>query len=427
MKKLTQNLFLLSIFLSSTQIIVLPHINMSIFQLSLIITIIMAFASLYGWRVVRIEKTNTVLMALWVISSIVAFALSDYQSIARSYFLVNLMTAFFIVCIPLFFSIEDINRLERALIRSQYITIVLSAYSFYLFYYSGGFGNSIMLPFGMYIPIDEEFVLRTQASEQIRLALPYATPPVLSGVMSICIVILLVNKSLYSNVIRYSLIGIYSLILLYTGSRTGYVSLLFFLVFFVIKHIKHGFKKANKNRQILVFGSIILFGISFIYLWLNSSYFKLFVGRLNLKTILQDRHVQLIFDGISIWTESLKNFVLGIGFLNGMHYTFMKSGGAPYFFNFIVTTVAERGILGVCIVSILVLYAFKAIKKIWQSEEYRMNSIAWAYITALVSALFYEMLDCYYVIIVIGVFCMILAKAKLTNKNMHNYELEEGT
>lgn len=424
MKKLIQNLFLLSIFLSSTQIIALPHINMSIFQFSLIITIIMVFAFLYGWRVVRIEKMNTVLMVLWVISSIVAFALSEYQSVAKSYLLVNLMTAYFITCIPLFFSTEDINRLERALIRSQYITIALSAYSFYLFYYGGGFGNGIMLPFGMQIPIDEEFVLRAQASGQIRLTLPYATPPVLSGVMSICITILIVNESLYPNVIRYSLIGIYSLILLYTGSRTGYVSLLFFLVFFIIKY---GGKKANKNRQILVLGSIILFGIAFICLWINSSYFKLFVGRLNLKSILQDRHVQLIFDGASIWTGSWKNFVFGIGFLNGMNYTSMKSGAAPYFFNFFVTTIAERGILGVCIVGVLVLYACKAIKKIWKSEEYRTNSIAWAYITALVSALFYEMLNCYYVIIIIGVFCMTSSKANLTNKNMYNYELEEGT
>lgn len=424
MKKLTQKLCLISIFLSSTQIIVLPHISMSIFQLSLIITMIMSFLCLYTQRVVRLEKMNIVLMVLWAISSIVAFSLSEYPSIAKSYLLVGLMTAYFVVCIPLFFSINDIDRLERALIRSQYITIVLSAYSFYLFYYGGGFGSSIMLPFGMHIAMDKDFILRIQASGQIRLALPYATPPVLSGVMSICITILLVNKSLYPKAIRYSLIGIYSLILLYTGSRTGYVSMLFFLVFFVIKY---GGKKATKNRQMLVFGSIILFLISFVYLWINSSYFKLFVGRLNLKTLLQDRHIQLIFDGFSIWTESVRNFVLGIGFLNGMNYTYMKSGGAPYFFNFFVTTIAERGILGICMVSILVLYAFKAIKQIRQSEEYRMNSIAWAYMIALVSALFYEMLSCYYVIIIIGIFCMTSTKHKVNiiNKNIHTYELEE--
>jgi len=138
---------------------------------------------------------------------------------------------------------------------------------------------------------------------------------------------------------------------------------------------------------------------------------------MDLKTMLQDRHVQLFVDGILIWTESIKNIFIGIGFGNGMNYTHMKSGGAPYFFNFFVTTVAERGLLGLVIVIILVAYLVKAFNYIVKIDDHRIISVGAIYITALISALFYEMLSCYFVVIVVSIFCMAAQSNLMVAKN----------
>lgn len=72
-----------------------------------------------------------------------------------------------------------------------------------MFYTNGGVPNHLDLFGGFYIDLDDDTLTRGQAASLLRLMLPYSTPPVLSLVMAMCVIMLLSNKDLYSKIMRY--------------------------------------------------------------------------------------------------------------------------------------------------------------------------------------------------------------------------------
>ena len=133
MNNTIRNLFLLTILLSGTQVISSPFGGLSIFQISLLITVFVALLGIIRKRTVR-KGIYLFVSFVWVVSSVVAWLVSINPSWANSYFLLGLMTSFFILLFPSYFDRNDVFILEKTLIRSQYIVLPFSIYFYYMFY-----------------------------------------------------------------------------------------------------------------------------------------------------------------------------------------------------------------------------------------------------------------------------------------------------
>jgi len=226
---IVKNMLLTSIVLSSTQIITTPIGGLSIFQLFVLLTgIIGCIILIQSNRI----KTGSYLLFLIMafFSSILAFILS-----------------------------------LKAIVRSQYITFLMSAYSVYKFYFGGGIPNKINLGAGFFIDLGEEYLLRAQAAGQIRLSLPFPTPPVLSVVMAMVIIILIFNKDLYRKSERILLICGYSVIMLLTGSRTGMAALVMAVGLNYLFSLKAISLKSIKRYYIVLIGIMIIAFAAFLY------------------------------------------------------------------------------------------------------------------------------------------------------------------
>lgn len=399
MNNLVRKLLIITIFLSSTQIISLPYGNLSLFQIVLILTVCVSLLSIIIKS--NIKKGQYLLFALVsAFSSILAYMMSTNQSWAKSYLLLGFMASIFVFLIPNYFTKDDIALLEKTLIRSQYITILFSVYSFYHFYFQGGIPKQINLFAGLYIKLDEEFLLRGQAAGQLRLSIPYATPPVLSVVMAICIVILIMDSTLFSKRKRIFLLLCFSAILLFTGSRTGLFGL---IVVFGIMGLNILIRKKIINYKMFV-AVIVIFFATFLFIVLkgNSEYLQKMIRRFLSIDLLTDRHLLVPLDGILIWIGSYKNFILGIGFGSSINMVGQHTYLPPYFLNSFVTLIVERGLLGLYMVCEIVRLAAGSIRKRKKLSK-RQNTMVMGVMVGLVSCISYEALNCYFLIILIAI------------------------
>lgn len=292
-----------------------------------------------------------------------------------------------------------------------------------MFYFAGGIPHHISLFGGLYINLEQDFFSRGQAAGQIRLSLPYSTPPVLSVVMAICIVILLYDKKIFSKKKRCVLISIFTLILILTGSRTGLVGLVIFFFLEAISYLvrnRHIPKWLFAALFILIITSLVLIRISGKSVFLEK-YFNRFIVLFTEGSILDNRHILVPLDGILIWLSSVKNFILGIGFGSSFNMTGAHTFLPPYFLNSFVTWVAERGLLGLYLISSLIYMALicrKSRSKMTSSELALSNGLC----VTLITCMFYEVLICYFVIIVIACCFIVLRSHK---RNMEKKAIEK--
>ena len=168
MKKIAKKLIILSILLSGTQIVCLPIINLSIYQISLIISIFMSVIAIISEQIYIPKGKYLLFCLLYFISSLLAWRISINPEWAKSYCLLGLLTTSLIFVIPILFEQNDVLMLQRALIRSQYIVFPFSVYSFYMFYFRGGLPSNISLFGGMYIALDADTIRRAQVSSRLR-------------------------------------------------------------------------------------------------------------------------------------------------------------------------------------------------------------------------------------------------------------------
>lgn len=424
MRELVKKLVLFSILISGTQVITLPFGNLSLFQISLMFTIFIGIVGI----VVRGKIYSGKYLGftiVYFISSILAWAISTNPSWAKSYLLLGLMTAALVLIISNYFEVEDISLLEKTIVRSQYIVFPFSVYSIIAFYLQGGLPNKINLFAGMSIYLDDDSLLRGQASSQIRLMLPYSTPPVLSVAMAICIMILLTNKSLYKTEIRRLLICLYGLVLFFTASRTGMVGLGLAIVIVILRNFLRSKRKIKTRHIAITTLGVVLVGVV-LFVTRNSTYVIKMIRRFSNFDIMNDRHFLVPLDGLIIWVDSLKNFILGIGFgssfnMKGAH-TFLPS----YFLNSFVTLVAERGVLGLSLIVMLISLTRSLFKQANIDKMNRVNrhfdSLGLSLLTGLLSCIFYEALNCYLLVFVIAISFM-ADRARTLRKE--NGQLEE--
>lgn len=401
---IVKNMLLTSIVLSSTQIITTPIGGLSIFQLFVLLTgIIGCIILIQSNRI----KTGSYLLFLIMafFSSILAFILSTNKSWGRSYLLLGILQTMLMLLICNFFELSDLNKLLKAIVRSQYITFLMSAYSVYKFYFGGGIPNKINLGAGFFIDLGEEYLLRAQAAGQIRLSLPFPTPPVLSVVMAMVIIILIFNKDLYRKSERILLICGYSVIMLLTGSRTGMAALVMALGLNYLFSLKAISLKSIKRYYIVLIGIMIIAFAAFLYRFYNSEYFIKLLNRFAITNIMEDRHLLVPLDGLIIWLSSVKNFILGIGFGSSINMMGEHTYLPPYFLNSFITYIVERGIMGgIMVFQILGLLRYKSYIKRKEFAAYKALYVS--FLAALCSAVFYETFNCYIIIFVFAIMFM---------------------
>lgn len=416
--KITRNLILGSILMLGTQCIHLSFVPFSIFQIMLMVTAFFTVPQLLT-RINTQDVSNAKGIALfWAASSILAFVTSINPSWAKSYMLLGLMSAFIFLLIPAFFVENDMNLLLKTLIRSQYIVIPFSILNFVLFYI---YNMSVMpeeipLGAGMSIQLGADAWDRGTAGGEMRLMLPYATPPVLSIVMAMCITLLFFSKDLFHKYTKVALIFTFTTILIYTGSRTGIMGLLLLVLLLVLNGDLKKIVSISPMKWMLL--AIIIFITLTIVLEENAYFQKMIIGRFTRadnSSINYDRHFLVPLDGFLIWIRSLSNFILGIGFgsstyLQGDH-TFLP----PYFLNSYITLLAERGIFGLVILLMLLMHLTKLYKKRFM---YSKNTLAFIYslLVGMVSCIFYEGFNCYFLIFALAV-SFVLPKYKYKNNN----------
>lgn len=402
MTEITKKMLILTILTSGTQVINLPVGGFSIFQIILIFTGMITVVSILKIRTICLSEYIYYAM-IHLLSCIMAYFLSTYYSWAQSSLLLGFMTTMFIISFPIFFTEKDMPLLIKTLIRSQYITIVFSIYTFIMFYFKGGLPEIIHLPLGMYIRLNEETIIRGQVSHHVRLMLPYDTPPVLSTVMAMCIVLLIYCGNVYSKQIKIPLIIIFSVILILTDSRTGIVAL---MVFFFIHYISMLLK--GKHKRLLIITPVFFSPFIVIIFALSNriEYISKFINRFNIMfmelSTNTSRHVLVPVDGIIIWLSNLKNFMLGIGFGSGYYMKGAHTYLPPHFLNSFVTMIVERGIMGL----FLVILIFKLCFNMYKKRDYLSNSekaIVYSLLVAVCASFLYETFNCYYVLITLAI------------------------
>ena len=400
MNKISKKLGVLSILVLATQQINLPGLGLSIFQVVVLLFLLVSF--LPSILCVRRGK-NINIACIWFASSVIAFFTSINPDWARSYFLLGTLFSMLLVVVPSVFCREDIPLLEKWLIRSQYIVIPFSIYCWIFFYSVGGVPDKVPLPGGLSVTLGEDAIARGTAGGEIRLMLPYATPPVLSIVMSMCVTLLLFSEGVFKKYTKWILITIFSTIALMTGSRSGLVGLFLLIIFlFFTGEIR---RYLGSNHKIyLVLGIFCFLFLLLIFLeneYLEKMIFDRFKNTAS-DGLYEDRHFLVPLDGLIIWLDSLSNFFIGIGFgssalMKGEH-TYLP----PYFLNSYVTLLAERGILGF----VLVFYIIKLVVKLFKARRFlskNENALVYTLFVGLISGIFYENLNCYFIIYTIAI------------------------
>ncbi len=398
MRNFIRKLIFLTILTLATQVIRLPGVGLSIFQLLVIATVAVGLPYVLSKTVKEGSYFFTSL--LWGLSTLIAWVVSINAEWGKSCLLLGLMTSLLLFIIPNCLKRSDIPQLIKIMIWSQYIVIPFSVFCLYIYYTVGGSPDVIPLPFGMSITPSEDALDRGTAAGEIRLYLPYATPPILSIVMSMCITLLLFCKGLFKTYQKWILISVFTLILIMTGSRSGIVGILFVVVFlFFNGELKYVFKR-GKFKIVL---SLIVVIAVFAMVSQTEYVQKMVFGRMeNIQntTLMQDRHFLVPLDGLLIWIDSFKNFVVGIGFGSGYYMKGAHTFLPPYFMNSFVTLLAERGIMGLTLVIFLIRLTFKLVRlrKFLNDNE---RALVYSLFVGLFCGFFYENFNSYFVIFTI--------------------------
>jgi hypothetical protein len=237
--------------------------------------------------------------------------------------------------------------------------------------------------------------------------LPYATPPVLSVAMAMCVILLITNKNLYNSISRYFLIVAYCVVLVMTASRTGILGLILgILIFMLRKWYCRNTDKIKLKHIIFVVGGLIVLPILFLSLFpnlQNVDYLTKMFTRFMAFDFVQDRHFLVPLDGILIWIDSLENFILGIGTGSSVNITGAHTFLPAYFLNSFVTLVVERGFLGLCIIMLLIFLTKNLFYKAKMNKDETSESVVFCLLTGLLSCIFYEALNCYTLVFVLAI------------------------
>ena len=410
-----RNLFLFTILLIGVHPLHLPFGGLSLFQLSVLLLGIVSFFKMMKQRSFPSGQYVS-FSIIFLTSGFVAYS-ESLSPTAFSNLLLTIMGSMCFLIVPVFFNRADTKVIVKTLVRSQYIAIPLGALMWFVFYNLGFFMERIDLIGGMYFEFDEEAMDRSLAgTSNIRLSLPYPTPPVLSVAMAMTIIMLYYVKNLFKPIIRYILIILFCLVMIGTGSRTGIIGIVLFSILRMIslKKIKLDF------RWIIL---LIIALITFIWAVSEIPYLETLLSRfteMKDDDMSEDRHLLVPLDGVLIWLSSPLYFLFGIGYGSSLYMKGIHTFMAPSFLNSYVTLIAERGIMGLILSYQLISLGIKLYRreKFLTDEE---RGLTFALVTGLLCSLFYETMGCYYFLFIIACAFM-LERSTRCKKEMISYD-----
>lgn len=388
MKKLVKNLMLISITLSTTDILRFTTEFISPFRIFMIFTIII-FA-IYLLKFGKIVKGRYLFFVLIIASgALLSYITSLNKPWAKSSMINDFLGIFIILIIMNVFDIDDFQLIFKSIVYSQIVTIILSIYTYVEYLSRGKIITKISIFNILTAELSEDYIRRTLISGMPRLSLPYSTPPHLSIVMVIVITILLFQNGLFKRRVKGVLFIVFSIILFLTYSRTAIVAVSIAYILYWFKNL--GNKQYNLKKLITYFIAFVSIIPTILYFIERVDILEKFIVRFAINNIMSDRHFLVPLDGLILWLSDLKFFFIGIGsgssfYLEGQHTFF-----PPHFLNSFVTIVVERGILGLLMLFELFLLFKKSFKNI--SNKYlNINAklISFLYMTIFTSFLFYE-------------------------------------
>ncbi|MFQ6793605.1 MAG: O-antigen ligase family protein [Thomasclavelia sp.] len=413
LKEFVKTLYFITIILSATQCFDLEIFGRSLFQISAIVTIIVGFY--YIFYVKRIKKQIYLIYCIiMLLSSVLSWFISSNRLWANSYVLLDILSALLLFLCVNIFDQTEIKQIIKMLIFSQLITIVLSVFVYYRFYIGSGISENMSF-FGIGFNIDADTIRRMRAGSQIRLSLPYPSPPQLSYVMAMCIYTLYTIKDLFEKKIRLVLIFIFLVILLFTGSRTGlYALIALFLFNFILS------KKKIKRQFIFTIPFILIIIGLFFMNEHNIAYLVKMMNRFKIESIFSDRHFLVPLDGIIIWLSSAKYFFFGIGYGSSINMIGQHTSLPAYFLNSFVTIIVEKGMFGLLLVSILILNAIYTIRNFYLCNNNVIKSVYGCYIITMISFAFYEIQYNYFYLFILPLVFLINERRDKNGKHFHD-------
>ena len=161
--------------------------------------------------------------------------------------------------------------------------------------------------------------------------------------------------------------------------------------------------------------SVIVIG-AILILQSESQFILKFINRFRIEDILQDRHLLVPLDGILIWISSFRYLFIGIGYGSSINMIGKLTFLPPHFLNSFVTLIAEKGILGLLTVIELINIQIKLLKKtITSNFDSAYVAISYAYLTMLISFIFYEGKQNIGVWVLISISIMIVSNMNRSN------------
>jgi len=394
----------------------MPIINISIYRISAVILILFFLFRIF--RRGEIKKSYIYLfLPMIVISSFIGLINSIDPVLNNDVFFSDVMGVLIIFIFINIYKYEDISFLLDSYLYSLIPVVFFNAYIYYVYFFQGKMLKGISV-FNIYnFEISDSVLRRWTISGMPRASMPFSSPPLLGLAISIGIIIIffkLNSKIKIKLYIWYYLFLILLVIVFFcTMSRSIIVALcitfltMIFLERIKIKKIRT--KNVYKVRWRYLF-ILFLLTLLIFYFLLPSNVGPKLLSRLiqsNFESLSKERHYLVLLDGTILWTENIKNFLIGIGTGSSIYYTGKHTFFGPNFFNSYFTILVERGILG--FIGFYSIY-FLIIKRLYRNYKTKGDFISkvmfFIMIDMFVSFVFYDMRAMIPAWIMIAIMCI---------------------
>lgn len=403
LNRLVKLMVLVTIVLSSTINMRFTFVSISPFHVSLFLTFSLAVINILMVRKLT-KGFHLVITTVILLSSLLSYSISNYKEWAMGFLLNDFLGIAMIFLIVNYFFDFETDKILKALIRSQYLTILCSVYFIFMYYGLGSVVNHINLLNVIEMNLSEAYLERMSFGNDLRLSFPYSTPPRLSVVMSVAIFILWTNKQLFSKSARIILLFSFLSILFFTFSRTGVLALVVVMALWKVFKIKEWFN----FKSLLVASCFIVGSLIILYLYPPEV-----IERFQITNFTENRHLLVPIEGLIIWTSKLQYFLFGTGFGESMglvgKYTYLP----PYYLNSYVTLLAERGFLGILILFIYIYPLIYFLRK----KKIKNSTVFFGFFIILVSFFVYEVRHNIFVWIYFSLVIMVIVKQDKKDMN----------
>lgn len=358
----------------------------SVYRLVLILLFVLIIADIISQRSFKYNKNILKWLLAFEMINIIAYILSTQKSLGVSFFLNDTLG---VVLIFIFAYVYESNDVDTALlfyVRSQYITMLFSAYCIFIHFISGrSMPKSFsFLGFSYQMTENQLALLARTKSFLPQLFLPYGTTLYLDYCVGIAAIICLyfMNKYEQKKAWFASLALIFSMLTLLSAQKGPIIAYIIALVFYIVYFNKTKGMAKGLFYMLIVSAIVMVVGVSFareIFLY-TIERFTEFGSRTSSG---EDRHILLVYEALRIWLDGIKSFFIGVGYSSESMKTGYYTVIPETFLCTYATLLAERGVLG--FVSIL-FYA-----RFWKYVKKTNEMLKNIFIFVMLSFLFYEL------------------------------------